>query len=195
MKVGSAALFGMILIAGLMVTAPAAADEAKAAEKPLLSAGDVAPRFGPMKLHNAELADMRSFTLSKFVGAQPETPAKAVLVSFFATWCAPCKKELPFLAKLDRTYRDQGLQVVTISIDKEKEALEEVSALVKKHDIRFPVLSDRFNFLARRYLGAKTALPSLFLLRADGTIELVKQGYDGDASAFLTAEVKKLLGV
>jgi len=160
----------------------------------VLDAGDVAPRFGPMKLHNAEAAQMKSFTLSKFVGADAEKPSKVVLISFFATWCGPCKKELPFLASLDRTYRDKGLQVVTISIDKEEEAFEELRALVKEHDVRFPVVSDRYNVLARRYLGAKTAMPSVFLLRADGTIALVKQGYDGDASAFLTAEVEKLLG-
>lgn len=159
-----------------------------------LQTGQKAPRFGPMKLHNAELAEMETFTLAHYVGDSAKTPAKAVLVSFFATWCEPCKKEMPFLAELDRTFREKGLQVVVISIDKEEEAFEQVRALTKEHDVRFPVLMDRFNLLARRYLGEKTAMPSLFLLSADGSIATVKQGYDEDASAFLTAEVKKLLG-
>lgn len=182
------------LVAAVAVTLSMPAQASDAKPTTLLNAGDLAPRFGPMKLHNADAAQMKSFTLSKFVGPDAETPSKAVLISFFATWCGPCKKELPFLASLDRSYRDKGLQVVTISIDKEEEAFAEVRALVEKHEVRYPVLSDRYNLLARRYLGEKTVMPSVFLVRADGTIALVKQGYDGDASAFLTAEVEKLLG-
>ena len=184
---------GALLVAALGLVGPASAGETKG-DAPLHKAGDVAPRFGPVRLHNPEKAGMPTFILGRFAGENPETPAKGVQISFFATWCGPCKKELPFLVELDRKYRDKGLKVVSISIDKEKEAFEQIRALVEEHDVRFPVLMDRYNLLARRYLGEKTAMPSVFLVRTDGTIALVKQGYDEDASAFLTAEVEKLLG-
>lgn len=158
-----------------------------------LKTGDKAPQFGPVKLHNGAEAGMQTFVLGKYAGDEPEGATKGVLISFFATWCGPCKKELPFLVELDAKYRAKGLQVVSISIDKDEEAFKQVRELVEKNKIAFPVVMDRYNLLARRYLGEKTALPSVFLLSRDGTISMVKQGYGDDASAFLTAEVEKIL--
>jgi hypothetical protein len=57
------------------------------------------------------------------------------------------------------------------------------------------VLSDRFNVLARRYLGDKSPLPSVFLVGRDGNVIRIERGYAKDASAFLLAEVQQALGV
>jgi hypothetical protein len=59
----------------------------------------------------------------------------------------------------------------------------------------YPVLSDRFNFLARRYLGEQSPLPSVFLVGRDGNILRIERGYGKDASTFLLAEVQKALGI
>lgn len=179
-----------------LVLAPmlALAGDVGEATPPKLKAGDDAPAFGPMKVLNAQDAGMPNFVLGRFAGESPETPAKGVLVSFFATWCGPCKKELPFLASLDAKYRAKGLQLVSISIDREEAAIAQAKELVAAAGVKFPVVSDRLNLLARRYLGEKTAMPSIFLVKPDGTVALVKQGYDGDASAFLISEVEKLIG-
>lgn len=179
---------------GLLAIVAAAQARADGAPQPtLLKAGDAAPVFGPVKLHNPAEAGMANFTLSNYVGDEAEKPVKAVLISFFATWCGPCKKELPFLVKLADKYKAKGLQVVSVSIDKDEEAFKGVRELVAQNKIVHPVLMDRYNLLARRYLGDKTSLPAVFILKSDGSIALVKQGYDGDASAQLTAEVEKIL--
>jgi thiol-disulfide isomerase/thioredoxin len=132
--------------------------------------------------------------LDQHVGPEStEASTRAVLVSFFATWCGPCKKEMPYLQTLHTELAGKGLKILMISIDKEEKAIEEVKTLVKKNGLTFPVLKDRFNLLARRYLGDKTPLPSVFLIKKDGNIAMVNQGYNKDVSEFLRAEVEKAL--
>jgi thiol-disulfide isomerase/thioredoxin len=116
-------------------------------------------------------------------------------MTFFASWCEPCKREMPFLVQLDRMYRDQGLRVIGVCIDKEEPGIDAAKKLVVEKGVRYPVLSDRFNFLARRYLGEKAPLPSVFLIRRDGTIARIERGYAKDASAFLLGEVQEVLGI
>jgi hypothetical protein len=55
------------------------------------------------------------------------------------------------------------------------------------------VVKDRYNLIARQYLGEKTALPSVFIVNKDGKVALVKQGYPNDAAEFLRTEVEKAL--
>ncbi|RMG12596.1 MAG: TlpA family protein disulfide reductase [Deltaproteobacteria bacterium] len=173
--------------------APSGPAEKKDAPKPVLSVGDKAPPFF-LKTVNAETVGKRRVVLEEYF-KDPET--KAVVISFFATWCAPCKKELPVLQKLYEKYGQAGLRVVVISIDKEQEALKGLKAFVAERGLTFPVVSDRFNLLARRYLGNATALPSLFIADGEGRIAVMHQGYpaDGDPAAFLEADVRKVMGL
>jgi hypothetical protein len=61
--------------------------------------------------------------------------------------------------------------------------------------VTFPILKDRFNFLARRYLGEQAPLPSVFFIGKDGTIRSMNRGYGKDGQSYLLAEVQKGLGV
>jgi thiol-disulfide isomerase/thioredoxin len=172
----------------LLTTLPAVADDE-------IGVGLPAPGFS-LKTLNPDAAGVTWFRLDQFVGEEPDDPkARVVLLSFFASWCGPCKKELPFLVQLDGMYRDQGLRVVSVSIDKEEPAIEEVRRLVSDARVTYPVLSDRFNVLARRYLGDKSPLPSVFLVGRDGNVLRIERGYAKDASAFLLAEVQAALGI
>ncbi len=194
-RLWSAAAVAFAVAASGVASVARASEEAPSASPPLLKVGDDAPRFGPMLLHNPAAAGMRTFTLGDFVGDDASTPAKGVLLSFFASWCGPCKHELPLLVRLWNEYKSKGLEVVSISIDKTPEQFEKVRAIVAKDRITYPVVSDRFNLLARRYLGDTVALPAIFLVKPDGTIALVRQGYSEDASTFLDDAIDKLLGL
>ena len=172
---------------------PAETEHAVAGDPPMLKVGEDAPVFNGL-LHNAAEAGMNSVDLSAMVGGDAENDGtKVVLVSFFATWCKPCKKELPFLVALDKELRSQGLRIVSVAIDKEEEKWPEIQRLVKENGVTFPVVKDRYNLIARRFLGDKTALPSVFLVGRDGLVKLVKQGYPNDAAEFLRAEIDKAL--
>jgi thiol-disulfide isomerase/thioredoxin len=174
--------------AALLVALPVAADEE-------IGEGLPAPSFS-LRTLNPEVAGTGWLSLDRFVGEEPEDPgSKAVLLSFFASWCEPCKREMPFLVQLDRMYRDQGLRVLAVDIDRDEEGIEAAKRLTAAAQVGYPVLSDRFNFLARRYLGDQAPLPSVFIVRRDGTIAKIERGYAKDASHFLLAEVQEVLGI
>lgn len=180
-----------LLVAGVVAAGTARAegpgDEIKV--------GDPAPSF-TLPLYNAEAQRRAMFSLDSFVGPDADEPGvKAVLISFFATFCAPCKREMPYLEQLQEMYRDQGLRVVMVSIDRDDEAGAKIEALAKLNHVSFPILKDRFNFLARRYLGETAPLPSVFLLSRDGAVRELNRGYGKDASTFLLSSVQKVLGV
>jgi thiol-disulfide isomerase/thioredoxin len=160
-----------------------------------ISEGLPAPSFS-LRTLNPDAAGASWIALDRLVGESSEDPAaKAVLVSFFASWCEPCKREMPFLVQLDRTYRGQGLRILAVSIDREEAGIEAARKLAAANEVTYPVLSDRFNFLARRYLGEQAPLPSVFLVRKEGTLAKIERGYSKDASAFLVAEVEAVLGI
>jgi thiol-disulfide isomerase/thioredoxin len=178
----------LVAAALLLASAPALAEDE-------IGVGLPAPGFS-LKTLNPAAAGATWFRLDQLVGDEPDDPGvKLVVLSFFASWCGPCKKELPFLVQLDGMYRSQGLRVVSVSIDKEEPGIEAARKLVAEAKVTFPVLSDRFNVLARRYLGESSPLPSLFLVDKTGNVIKIERGYAKDASAFLLAEVQAGLGM
>jgi thiol-disulfide isomerase/thioredoxin len=184
----------MRLPAPLLALALAAALPASALEDEVAE-GLPAPSFS-LRTLNPEVAGTSWIALDHLVGADAEDAgAKVVLISFFASWCEPCKREMPFLVQLDRMYRDRGLRVLSVDIDREEAGVEAAKRMAAQARVAHPVLSDRFNFLARRYLGDKAPLPSVFLVRRDGTIARIERGYTKDASRFLLAEVQAALGL
>ncbi len=137
--------------------------------------------------------DLRA--LAALPGAEAAEPGtRVLLVSFMASWCAPCKKELPALQALHERYRAQGLRILAVDIDTEAEGQKQVEALVGNGKVTFPVLKDRFNIVARRWLGTRSPLPSLFVVSPDGTVAAVHRGYSQDGVALLKAEVERALG-
>ena len=164
------------------------------ADPPVLNPGDDAPMFSGV-LHNPAEAGMQRIDLSSLVGSEADADqqAKVVLITFFATWCKPCKKEMPFLQQLSTEYKDKGLRVLSVAIDKDEASWPQIADLVRQNHVTYPVVKDRYNLIARQYLGDKTALPSVFIVDKEGKVAMVKQGYPNDAAEFLRAEVEKAL--
>ncbi len=155
--------------------------------------GKAAPAFR-LPVYNAKAFGESSVALNTYVGTAPsDAQTKVLLVSFMASFCGPCKKEMPHLQKLYEKHRADGLRVLMVSIDTEPEGQKSVEALIAEHQVTFPVAKDRFNIVARRWLGAKSVLPSLFVVRSDGTIKVVHRGYSQDGVALLNQEVKAAL--
>ncbi|MFH1809022.1 MAG: TlpA disulfide reductase family protein [Pseudomonadota bacterium] len=158
--------------------------------------GAAAEQF-TLKVVNVDTVEQRIFSLGHLVGDSPKTPKKLVVLSFFATYCEPYKRELPLLQALYTRYADQGLGVLVVSIDKDKDvpggAAAAVDALAKEHGLSFPVLHDRFNIVAKRYGVEK--LPCLYLIDGAGQVALTNVGYTDDFSETLTKEVQTRLGV
>ena len=113
----------------------------------------------------------------KFVGIdslvgsdRDDDKSKLVVLSFMASYCKPCKKEMPYLQKLYSKYKDQGLRVLMVAVDTDEAGQRAVAQLVKDIGVTFPVLKDFGGLTSRRFLGQRTPLPSLFMVSADGTI-------------------------
>lgn len=186
---GSMRLLRLSLLSLLALTSTARGDDEIPAE------GQAAPGF-QLRAMNPEASGSAFVSLDRFAGEEPEDPAsRAVLLSFFASWCGPCQKEMPYLQQLHAMYRERGLRVISVNIDREEDGLALARRQIGAAQVTYPVLTDRFNLLARRYLGDQSPLPSVFIIRRDGTIARIERGYGKDAKSFLLAEVQQVLGL
>jgi len=177
---------------GLWMTTAASAVQGPApTEKDHFENGEVVPVF-TLKTVNVEESGVSYVGVDAYYGPTAKEPKKAVLLSFFATYCEPCKREMPFLAALYDAYKDKGLAVLSVSIDKEAEKIDFIKNLAKASQVKFPVLSDRFNIVAKRYMIAR--LPCVYLINGDGKVALVNVGYNDDLSRQLLDEIRKVLG-
>ena len=149
-----------------------------------------------LPVYNAKEFGESSVAIDNYVGAEAtDKNTKALLVSFMASFCGPCKKEMPYLQKLHEKHKANGLRVMMVAIDTEPEGQQKVSELIAENKVTFPVAKDRFNIVARRWLGTKSPLPSLFMVRPDGTISAVHRGYSTDGAELLNKEVEAALGL
>ena len=188
----AAASRGVVALAWALLAA--LLPNAARAQAPSASVGTPAPAFRLPAYANP--GGIRSLGLTNLVGPEAtDKDAKVVLLSFMASFCAPCKKEMPYLQRLHETYGADGLRVVMVSIDTEPEGMAIIDGLIAEHAITYPVLKDRFNIVARRYLGAQSPLPSVFVVGRDGRVMKVHRGYSDEASAVFQREVEDALGI
>lgn len=111
---------------------------------------------------------------------------KVVLLDFWATWCAPCRAEIPPLVDLQNRYRDRGLQIIGISLD---DGAKPVAKFYEQFKIDYPVAMGDAD-LAERY-GGILGLPVSFLIGCDGRI-YVKHTGETDVS-LMEQEIRPLL--
>jgi len=97
---------------------------------------------------------------------------KVVFVNFWATWCAPCKEEMPSMERLYRRYKGQGFRIVGVSVDTTDAA--GVAAFVKALGLTFPIALDPRMEVAERY--KVRALPSSFLIDRAGNLAGIALG-------------------
>ncbi len=176
----------LLLLALLAV--PALAEDLAEVDKP-------APTFR-LPVYNQRAFGEASVGLDGYVGAEAaDKKTKVLVVSFMASFCGPCKKEMPYLQKLHEENKDKGLRVMMVAIDSEPEGQKKIDELIELNKVTFPVAKDRFNIVARRWLGTKSPLPSLFFVRPNGTVASVHRGYSQDGAEVLAAELERELGV
>jgi len=153
----------------------------------------VAPLIGkPAPGFTLEDLNGKKVSLADFKG-------KAVLINFWATWCAPCRVETPWLIELRSRYAAQGLEVVGISLDDinrhdaEKLGAEkrQIARFVQQMQIPYPVLIDG-DTVSQPY-GGLDALPASFYVDRNGTVVAAQVGVTTKDE--MEADVRKALGV
>ena len=168
---------------------------AAASEQDRLNVGEEAPSFR-LKSMNADITKIPAFALDDYVGTDADDPAKqkkAVVLSFFASYCEPCKRELPFLSALYKEYQDKGLMVASVSIDKDDEAIKKVQELLATVKPEHVVTNDHFQVVGKRYY-VKT-LPALYIVDSSKNVSVAKVGYGEGATQEIFAAVRKSLGM
>ena len=112
-----------------------------------------------------------------------------VLVNFWATWCAPCRVEMPWLAEFDARYRTLGLTVLGVSVD--DGGRERVAAFVRERRVSYPILL-KDDDIERRYGGVRF-LPQTFFIGRDGKI--IRRVYGIRTRADFEADIRSALGL
>jgi cytochrome c biogenesis protein CcmG/thiol:disulfide interchange protein DsbE len=134
-----------------------------------------APDFTLESLNNQEI------TLSKLKG-------KVVLLDFWATWCAPCRESIPHLIQLHNSYKEKGLEIIGMNLD--KGSLETIHQFGKSMGIPYPITIATED-VARDY--GVTALPTTVLIDKTGRIRQKLLGFNSEISKQMTATVAELL--
>jgi len=110
-----------------------------------------------------------------------------VLLNFWATWCGPCKIEMPWFVEFQRQYKDQGFSVVAVSLD--SEGWEVVKPFAEDFKLNFPVVVGD-DALAEKF-GGIAALPTTFIIDKEGRITASHTGLVSKSD--YEDEIKKLL--
>jgi peroxiredoxin len=131
------------------------------------------------------------FTLKRSTGGNvklSELRGRVVLVNFWATWCTPCKEELPYFNRLYGRYRNLGLEILGVNIDKVSSQGSQMSAAL---GLAFPVLLDPGGTTSDVY--QIRSMPTTYVVAKDGTVRHVHWGFGPDDPERYEAELRALL--
>lgn len=137
------------LAAGALLAGCASADELRP-----VAVGQAAPDYAAQSLagDTVRLTELRDHV---------------VLLNVWATWCPPCREEMPGLEQLSQAFQSEGLRVVAVSIDG-RTADAEIDEFVRDNDINFTILHDPDGRVSRTFRTA--GVPESFLLGRDGVL-------------------------
>jgi peroxiredoxin len=126
-------------------------------------------------------ADGRTLHLQQLRG-------QVVLVNFWATWCGPCREEMPRLQALYDKYRASGFTLLGVNVDEDpRNAL----GIAQKLKVSFPVLLDTDKAVSRQYdMGS---MPATVLIDRDGRVRFLHRGYRDGVETEYDAQIRGLL--
>jgi len=117
-----------------------------------------------------------------------EQRGRVVMVNFWATWCAPCRQEMPHLVKLYDKYRDAGFVLLAVNIDDNARAATD---LATKMGLTFPVLLDTDKAVTRLYdMGT---MPATVIIDREGRVRHLHRGYREGYELSYEQQVRALL--
>ena len=172
----------VLLLAGVLVTM-----QAVAPRLPHATLGERAPDFTATTIPDRDPgAEPPSRTLADYEG-------DVVLLNFWATWCEPCKVEMPSMEALHRDYAPHGLRVVAVSVDDARVTPADLRAYADDLGLTFEILRDTTGAMTSSY--QVIGYPTTFVLARDGTVRRRWVGPEDWNSPANRAFMRQLLGI
>jgi peroxiredoxin len=152
------------------------------ATEPQPAVGHTAPDFTAMDVHG------RPIRLADFRGK------RAVFLNFWATWCVPCRLEMPTMEQVYRDYKSRGLEILAVSIDAGHPIVVAVSVaeFMEELKLTFPALLDPEMEVARRY--RVFGIPTTVLIDREGIIRAREPGFRDWTTPESRKKLEELLG-
>lgn len=145
-----------------------------------------------MNVHAVGIQDTApDFTLKSLEGSNlrlEEYRGQVVLINFWASWCGPCRQEMPLLDRLHHRYEDTGFAVLGVNVEGEAAPAQEI---VDKTNVTFPILIDDGQKVSEMY--NLQAMPSTVVVDRDGVVRYIHLGYKPGDEAKYVEVVKKLI--
>lgn len=117
-----------------------------------------------------------------------ELRGEVVLINFWASWCGPCRQEMPLLEALHQKYKRLGFTVLGINVEEDATAADKIIA---DRGITFPILYDSRNEVSKLY--KVSAMPSTVIVDRDGKTRMVHLGFKPGYEDKYEADIKKLI--
>ena len=127
----------------------------------LAAAGEAMPSFSLSSALDGKSVDSKDFK------------GKTLLITFFTTWCPPCRQEIPTLIQLQNDYAAKGFSVIGLSMDEKGASV--VAKLIEKEGINYPVLMA--DAKTARDFGGIVGVPTSFLVNREGEVAKRYPGY------------------
>lgn len=116
---------------------------------------------------------------------------KVVLLNIWATWCHPCRTEIPELRQIHARYQERGLELIGVSVDSEGTD-EAIRQFMTDFQMTFPVWRDPGERISTRFLAV--GVPATFLIDREGILRWRKTGPIAPGDTSLTAAIELALG-
>ncbi len=117
-----------------------------------------------------------------------ELRGQVVLINFWASWCGPCRQEMPHLDELYRKYEPLGFTLLAVNVEQDRRQADRLLADVP---VSFPVLFDDRNEVSKLY--DVVAMPSTVLVDRDGKVRHVHHGYKPGYEQTYQEQIRSLI--
>ena len=131
------------------------------------------------------------FTLKSRTGENlklSEYRGDVVMINFWASWCAPCRQEMPLLEELYKKYSDLGFTLLAVNVEEDSSKADD---LLRDITVTFPVLFDNTNKVSKLY--KVVAMPSTVVIDRDGNMRYLHRGYLPGYEVEYQKQVKELI--
>ncbi len=151
---------------------------------------DIIKKLGFQKTNSSPI----DFTLNDLNGNSTklsEYKGKWILINFWATWCGPCRMEMPTLESLHQEFKDENFVILGVSVDQSSK--KQVSKFINNNNITFKILHDQTSRVSGQYRAS--SIPSLYLISPDWKLVGVFRGGKSWESSYTMNQFRKLISI